>query len=298
LLYDAYSIWLFTQSDLKTIVIPQTTFGLFCALAMQPEVHLWVRVSGILARLPLMLLVVWINLLPFNIDNQRQPAAILEDKQNKPWRTMPAGRMTGKSAKKLMLRLYVVAFFVSIYVGGIRQCLALMVLGFCYNDLELADWSWSTRNAINGMGFCCFASAALEVALNEPLSMDRHDVIVKWLAMIAGIVFSTVQLQDMPDQQGDKLRGRKTMPLTMGDGTARWLTAMPMLAWSTVCPAYWGLGRGPSVALGGLGLAIALRSLFLRSVDADRTTFCLWNLWMACIYAMPLGAEAARAPVG
>jgi hypothetical protein len=70
------------------------------------------------------------------------------------------------------------------------------------------------------MGFCCFASAALKVALKEPLSVDRHHVIVKWLAMITDTVFSTVQLQDMPDQQGDKLRGRKTMPLIMGDGTA------------------------------------------------------------------------------
>lgn len=295
-LYHAYSIWLFTRSDLKTIVIPQTTFGLWCALAMSPDPDWWSNLSQILGRLPLILFVIWINLLPFNIDNQRQPFAILEDRHNKPWRTMPSGRMSQTAAIKLMFGLYVMAFFVSTTIGGIRQSLALMVLGFCYNDLELADWSWVTRNAINGMGFCCFASAALEVALGEPLSLSRHLATIKWLAIIAMIVFSTVQMQDMADQEGDRLRGRKSLPLSIGDGPARWLTAALILAWSAICPKYWGLRSGPYLVVGGLGLTIALRTLVYRSVAADKLTFRMWNGWMACIYALPLAAVLLTPP--
>lgn len=93
----------------------------------------------ILLRAPLVCFWVWINLLPFAIDNQRQPAAILEDKHNKPWRTMPSGRMTRAQAKRLMVCLYPTAACVSLQIGGIRQCVASMALVFVYNDLNLAD---------------------------------------------------------------------------------------------------------------------------------------------------------------
>jgi hypothetical protein len=81
-----------------------------------------------------------------------------------------------------------------------------MVLGFAYNDLNLADWSWFSRNAINALGFCCFASGALEVALSTPLlSYSGNQEIIRWLGIIAVVVASTVQMQDMGDQEGDRM---------------------------------------------------------------------------------------------
>jgi 4-hydroxybenzoate polyprenyltransferase len=191
-------VWLFTLSDLKTIVVPKAVFGILNALAIsaistsKQEQHTGSSFSGLLMRLPIIAFWVWINLLPFAIDNQRQSAAILEDKYNKPWRTMPSGRMTQGQAKILMIGLYVTAYCASLRLGGVRQCLALMALGFAYNDLNLADWSWFSRNAINALGFCCFASGALEVALNMPLlSSPEHREILKWLGIIAAVVAST-----------------------------------------------------------------------------------------------------------
>ncbi|KAK4173613.1 UbiA prenyltransferase family-domain-containing protein [Triangularia setosa] len=288
--FHAQSIWLFTRSDLKTIVIPQSGFGIINAIASSggwPEV---------LARVPVVLFWVWINLLPFAIDNQRQPEAILEDRHNKPWRTMPSERMTEGQAKTLMLFLYPVALFSSLWLGGTRQCLALMVLGYGYNDLDLADWSWVSRNAINALGFCCFASGALEVAMGFPLSFcgEESHGMIKWLAMIGGIVFSTVQSQDMPDQVGDSLRGRKSLPLAVGDGPARWTIAVPMVAWSTICPWFWGVGAVVHAAVACLGLLIACRTLTCRDIEADRRTFRLWNLWMACLYTLPLLSASRR----
>ncbi|KAI1775301.1 UbiA prenyltransferase family-domain-containing protein [Hypoxylon cercidicola] len=288
MIYHVYSIWLFTLSDLKTIVVPQTAFGIIGALATSPEREWLPRLAQVLARLPLVACVVWMNLLPFAIDNQRRPAAIIEDKHTKPWRPMPSGRMSGDQAKNLMFGFYILAFCISSVLGGIRQCLMLMLLGFCYNDLELADWSWVTRNAINGLGFGCFASAALEVAMGEPLSFDNHVALFRWLGMIGGIVFTTVQTQDMADQEGDKLRARKSMPLSIGDVPTRWITAVSMVSWSVVCPLYWGVGNSPLIAVVGLGLIIACRTLAFRSVQSDKLTFRLWNAWMVCLYVLPL----------
>ncbi|KAI1394545.1 UbiA prenyltransferase family [Hypoxylon fuscum] len=286
LLYRMYSIWLFTRSDLKTIVLPQSAFGLFGAMTLSGEgwPNNWPQA---LIRSIRVVIFVWINLLPFAIDNQRRPVAIVEDAQNKPWRTMPSGRMTEAQARTLMLCLYPIALLVSLCMGGIRQSVALIVLGYSYNSIGLADLNWVSRNGINAAGFCCFASGALEVAIGQPLSA-KHGVLLQWLAMIAGIVFSTVQTQDMADQAGDAMRGRKSLPLTVGDTRARWFTAVAVMMWSVICPLYWKVHIGPVLAIGGLGGGIALRTLVLRDVEADRKTFRLWNAWMGCIYLLPL----------
>lgn len=292
--FHVYSVWLFTRSDLKTIVVPQSAFGILNALALsqQPNWKNALDRTQLLARIPTVLFWVWINLLPFAIDNQRQAAAILEDKHNKPWRTMPAGRMTPAQAKTLMFCLYPVAFCASLWLGGIRQCLALMLLGYSYNDLNLADWSWVSRNAINALGFCCFASGSLEVALDMPLQAvsSEHRPMLAWLGVIAAVVFSTVQTQDMADQEGDRMRARKSLPLTVGDGTSRRLTAVLVAAWSVFCPLYWGVGRLACLFLGCLGLVIACSMLMFRSVEADKRTFRMWNGWMASLYMLPLVA--------
>ena len=71
--FHLITIWLFTFSDLKTIVGPTIFFGVFnaiCASAfgMAPESH-----SSIMCRFPYALLWVWTNLLPFAVDNQGSP---------------------------------------------------------------------------------------------------------------------------------------------------------------------------------------------------------------------------------
>lgn len=230
----------------------------------------------------------WINLLPFNIDNQRRAEAILEDKLNKPWRTMPSGRMTPKEALSLMLCLYGLALYSSLYLGGLRQSSALVLLGFGYNELNLADKTWFSRNAINALGFCCFTSGALEVTLGKYLEYSQHAQVLRWLGVIAAVVFTTVQMQDMADQEGDRLRNRRTMPLAIGDGMARWVSAVSMCFWSYFCPKFWKLDMGSLFCLGGFGMFVAFRTLAFRNVMDDERTFRLWNIWMAVLYSFPL----------
>ncbi|RYO75037.1 hypothetical protein DL764_010609 [Monosporascus ibericus] len=67
-LFYGYSVWLFTLSDLKTIVIPQTAFGILNALAFLSEGSS-IKWAQVLSRLPRAIFMIWINLLPFAIDN-------------------------------------------------------------------------------------------------------------------------------------------------------------------------------------------------------------------------------------
>ena len=285
--YHLKSIWLFTFSDLKTIVGPKTFFGIMNAMAVPVfGIGSAPQPSRVLPRFLAVALWTWINLLPFAIDNQRQPAAIKEDSVNKPWRPLPSKRLTPEQAGRMITILYPIAFLVSIFLGGLKQCIALIVLGYCYNDCGGSDVSWVTRNLINACGFICFSSGAMEVALGEPLTLKPR--LVQWFLIIAGVVFSTVQTQDMYDQAGDSLRDRKTMPLVIGDGQARWVTGSAMSVWCVICPWYWKLNLGVSVLFAGFGGTIILRTFAKRSEVDDKRTFRLWNLWMVFVYSLPL----------
>ncbi|KAJ8115050.1 hypothetical protein ONZ43_g4756 [Nemania bipapillata] len=189
--YHAYSIWLFTRSDLKTIVFPQSIFGIITALALYSQKDGILPWGRVIPRIPSVVFWVWINLLPFAIDNQRQPASILEDSHNKPWRPMPSRRMTEAQARTMMLGFYPLAVYASLRLGGLKQCLTLIVLGYGYNDLNLADWHWASRNAINALGFCSFASGALDVVLRGSTHHHMGRDMYLWLMIIAAVVFST-----------------------------------------------------------------------------------------------------------
>ena len=287
--YHVHSLWLFTSSDFKTIVGPSFVFGASNALAgaeygLESSEEAFSR--GFIQRLPLVLLYVWTNLLPFTINNQKSPKAIKEDEINKPWRTLPSGRMSPQQAERLMLVMYVLALGLSYVTGGLKQSVALVFLGTWYNNFAGGDSSCLVRNFINAVGYVCFTSGAMEVALGSPLPVEPR--LVQWFSMIAAIIFTTVHLQDMYDQIGDRMRGRKTVPLVIGDGPARWTTAVPMMFWGYICPRFWNSATtvvALSVLLAG---SVAARSLVLTTIENDRLTFKVWNAWMTLVFLMPL----------
>ena len=285
LIYHLKTIWLFTLTDLKTIVGPMTTFGVINAL-YAPNFGLHsASNTAFLSSLSTTAFWTWINLLPFAIDNQRQVGAVEEDRLNKPWRPLPSERLTPKQAEKLVFILYPVAFVTSILYGGWRQNLALMALGYWYNDRQGADLCIS-RNFINACGFVCYASGALEVALGVRLPLRKD--LAQWFLVIGGVVFSTVQTQDMYDQAGDLACRRRTLPLVVGDGRSRWITALLMVFWSSFCPWYWDTRLGMSAVVWVTGLVIAFRMLLKRKVMDDKTTFKIWNAWMVLLYLLPI----------
>ena len=288
--WHANTIWLFTFSDLKTIVGPQTMFGI---LSMLSGPVLTTKSSPgfyeIIGLIPRTAFWTWINLLPGIIDNQRNPDAIKEDSMNKPWRPMPSNRLSQEAALVLVLVLYPIAIFSSLTLGGLRQCLALIVLAHWYNNRGGADRNFLIKNFINACGYLCFTSGAAEVASASGTSTSSlKPVAIQWLLLIGAVVLTSVHTQDMQDQAGDKARGRLTLPLVIGDRPARWTIATSMVLWSVLCPTFWELGIVSYAASMSLGTLIALRTLFKTSVEDDKRTFRFWNLWMVLLYSMPL----------
>jgi len=286
--YHAYTLWLFTYNDLKTMVFPSTAFAISNALAAYRAGWAANQTGGpliLLIQLPLILSWAWINLLSFAVNNQRHLSALEEDRLNKPWRPVPAGRLTGAQAKSLALVTYPVTFLASrLLGGGSAQCVLLALFGYIYNDLKGGDVNWLLRNVLNACGFTCFASGALEVALQSPTEPGM----IPWLLVIAGVVCTTVHTQDMYDQPGDSAAGRKTVPLVIGDGPARWSIAITVAAWSWLCPLYWGLAAVGYFVPVALGVLVGVRSLTRMTVKEDRQTFRIYNAWLVSIYILPL----------
>ena len=230
---------------------------------------------------------IWINLLPFNIDNQRQPDSINEDLENKPWRPLPAGMISVSSATKLMLSCHALAVLSSLMFGGLVQCIGLICLGFWYNNLKGADCSFIVRNLINGSGYICFLSGATEVMLQKPFILNGSRL-SSWIILVGVVIFTSIQIQDLPDQVGDSLRNRKTVPLVLGDGFARWTIALALAIWSIYCPIYWNVNSFSFGTLAIIGASVACRAIIQRTVDADKLTFKIYNLWVLYLFALPL----------
>jgi 4-hydroxybenzoate polyprenyltransferase len=287
LCYEAYSIWLFTRSDIKTILIPKSVFGVIGGLPSSPLVsQTHTSVQSIITRAPLVVLWIWIVLLPFNIDNQRRPEAVEEDKINRPYRPLPSKRMSLKQALHLMLIFHVTALTYSAFVGGLRESLLGILFGWIYNELGGSDKSWVARNAMNAIGYVTFSMGAISVASRGNFTVSG----MQWFGIIGLIVFTTVQMQDLPDIDGDTLRGRRTVPLALGVQTCRWSVAILVPVWTLIGTIFWGGITLPAVVSGLIAIVISFRVLYLTEIHDDELTWRLWCLWMVALYTMPLAS--------
>jgi 4-hydroxybenzoate polyprenyltransferase len=287
-LYHLKTAYLITKSDIKTTIFPATTFALAASLSGSLlTTNSSPTLLTILFRLPSSLLWTWSNLWLFNLANQRLPASILEDSINKPWRALPSGRLTPNAARYLLLCSIPLVYILTLLLGGRDESVILMVLTWIYNDLGAADENFFVRHINNALGFITFAAGATQVLCGYPI-YTLNVTAYQWLAVIAAVITFTIQFQDMEDQEGDRERARKTLPIVLGDRMTRFMNSIVILAFSFIAPAFWGLLWWGYILPVSLGSFIAVRTLSQRLVQADRKTFKLWCLWLVGLYLLPL----------
>lgn len=287
-LYHMRTLWLFTQSDMKSMIYPNIILGLSCRvsrrdLALGHDENL----IDIFGQIPYIFVWLWFNLLLFNLANQRLPSSIMEDSINKPWRPIPSGRIDANRANILVCAVIPVVLLVSVALGATIPALALMALTLAYNDLGGADKSFVTRNLLNAFGMSIYSSGAIIVA-----SGNRSGLTVtatQWVAFLGLVVATTIHVQDMKDQEGDAIRERKTLPLVMGDRFARWAISGTIMGWSLATPTFWRVGVEGYLPTAIVGVTITFRILWLRNVEADKKT---WAFWCLDGVAVPFAALA------
>ncbi len=157
------------------------------------------------------------NLLVENISNQRLPASVVEDGTNKPWRPIPAGRISAREAQCLLLAAIPTVVGASFLLDAFTPSIVLMALVWMYNDLDGAGINIWVRNLLNGGGLMCFSWGALRVLSGA----DLKPAACIWILVTGAIITTTVHAQDFPDVEGDREIGRQTVPLLLGEGPAR-----------------------------------------------------------------------------
>ncbi|KAM0799507.1 hypothetical protein BDR22DRAFT_898865 [Usnea florida] len=267
---EPQTLLLFTLSDLKTFVIPESAFGLFAALSGPVmTTNKSPNLLSTVSRTPHVLLWTWLNTLLFTLSNQRLPDAIKEDAISKPSRPLPSARITISGATRLLL----------------LETVLLTCLNWMYNELGGSD-DYIGRSILLAATYACYCAGSVQVASGPEYTM--HRAAYQWIAIIAGVIFTTMHVQDFKDQEGDSARGRKTLPLVLGDRPARWTVAIPVLVWSILCPTFWSLQAYSFATTMMLGLGVAVRVIWRRGVDADRFTWKLWCLWLTVLYMLPV----------
>ncbi|KAL5339971.1 UbiA prenyltransferase family [Aspergillus crustosus] len=288
----------FSESDIPTFVLPNSAFGLLASLSAPllleniptppPLLNL------LLSAVPRMLLFNWTNVFVFELANQRLPDSVKEDTANKPWRPLPRGRITSEQTRRLLLVSVPVVLGASVAMGvGVESGLILL-LAWMYNDLGGGDEV--SRDVIIAVAYDVFLVASLRIgvlstssavspsqALPSTISISKTGY--TWLGIIGLVIATTMQVQDLKDQVGDKLRNRKTWPIVLGDSFSRKWIAACIPFWSVVCVVFWKTPVLVSLVPIVLGLWVSL-TVLLGSGDAR--AWRGWCLWQVALYVLPI----------
>lgn len=292
--YRFKTLWLFSRSDWTTMILPETAFGVFSALSgITLTTNPNPRFLDVFSRLPQVILWIWLTTLAFNIANQRLSNSVLEDSINKPWRPMPSRRLTDTEARRLLIATIFTGLVCGLYFGVHEQTLGILILTWVYNDLQGGDENHILRDLINALALMCFSTGATIVACGHP-QYSLNTTAYQWIAMKGMILFSSMHIQDMRDQQGDRAKGRSTRPLIVGDSIARWTIAGPVMFWSFACPWFWRVNGGWFMVPVTFGALTSFRILKFRAVESDNLTYKIWNIWMSSIYLLPLYSGLRR----
>lgn len=279
-------IWSFTESDFATFVFPDTAFGILGAFAAT-------SISGgvppstaeLLRRLPLVIIYNWSNVLSFDLANQRAPESVAEDRINKPWRPIPAGKITSSQTRRVMLALIPLILGINYYLGIFLQGTLIHIIVWLYNDLRGMDEAF-LREILISVGYAMFNSGSLQIALGDQARINRKGLV--WIGIISGVILTTMQIQDLKDQEGDRARGRKTIVLLFGEDISRGSIAFFVCFWGSICALFWSLPLWACVMLFFPTALVAWRVWMRRNKIDDRQNWQLWCLWLVCLYSLPV----------
>ncbi|KAK7014388.1 UbiA prenyltransferase family [Favolaschia claudopus] len=270
--YTAYTLFLFTKSDIKTTLIPIT----FLAAASAPLASL--------SRLPHVIFWIWLHLLQFDVSNQTLDPE--EDAMNKQDRPLPSRRISLSQAILLRWLLIPACALLSICysVETLYSSFALVLFTLIYNEWRAHSGHWLLRNTVNAAGFASFEFGATLTAARDPSKLDG--IAILSIAISAGIFLTTIHAQDFKDEEGDRAIGRRTIPIVLPT-IARYTVIVPLTIWSAGLSLVWKLGIIETAAFIMLALSVGAQYLASSTVKADQVSFYWYNVWLSTAHALP-----------
>ncbi|KAI0336193.1 hypothetical protein GY45DRAFT_1358085 [Cubamyces sp. BRFM 1775] len=270
----AYTLWLFTFSDLKTILIPTLAFGTTAA-PDDSSTHICQRTLWI-----------WLHLLQFCLSNQCLSPK--EDATNKPWRPIPAGRISVTAATWLRWALLPTCLMLSAHYGVVMASIALALGTLAHNEFGM-DSRWLPRNVCNAVGYAAFNAGATYAACGDQCTPKSASVAAQVLNAL--VILTTIQAQDFQDTEGDRATGRTTLPIVF-PRSSRWAMIVLLTAWSALLSAYWQASSVHAALLVMSGAAVGSRFVLYQDSASDRLSYRLYNLWLCAVHVTPFVIDA------
>ncbi|KAJ6496295.1 UbiA prenyltransferase family-domain-containing protein [Mycena sanguinolenta] len=265
--YQLETLYLFFATDIITTIMPVVIFAVSCAPVCPQQ-----RLSRTIQCIFWM----WLQILHCNLANQTSATSLKEDLTNKPFRPIPSGRVT--LAQVIVWRYICLAcgLLLSALYGRrvVLANIALTIVIVMYNDGRAAA-HWFSRNLVNAVAFGVLETGATLVA-----ACDHHrfgEAAHLSLIFSFGIIVTTIHTQDFQDRVGDKMTGRRTLPIVL-PVLSRYTIFVGVIAWSVVLSRVWRLDLLAQIPLTLLGTIVGFRCSMLRTVQSDKLTYVLYNV--------------------
>lgn len=275
-------IYLFFYSDITTVMLPCMTFGVLGSVTRSVLTTGALPISTLLYTCPLALAWLWGVLMVFDINNQNSPESIEEDRINKPLRPIASGRISPTAASHLLHAIIALTLLMSYALKVVPETLALFVLYWLY-DCQGGNEDWFMRNLLAAGGYIFYALGSISIVSNHSETTASK----LWMITFGLVILTTIHAQDFRDMDGDRLKGRTTLPLIMGSRTGRFTLAGSLLFWSIFCPYYLGLPLQAYCLTLGLGGSTGLRFILKTDTTSDKKSFHLYCLWVAIMLQLP-----------
>lgn len=207
LLKEANLTYLFIKSDVLAVIVP----GTLTLLAS------WISSDMSLTVLPLYFLcsLSFCLLFLYTVCLSNQVLSIAEDRKNKPWRPLPSNLVTTEGVHGRLIFANILFLLLSYYLHVFHFAVLWQFVTFlCHNGGLHAQLVGKNLVFMTLGVFILFCS---QWQIIQPLDSLVYQYAVA-LSIWSGLAF---HLQDMRDQEGDQLIGRKTLPLAIGDKKAR-----------------------------------------------------------------------------
>lgn len=230
---------------------------------------------------------VWIHLLQANVSNQTYSAH--EDVINKPWRPLPSGRITVNETSQFRWFLLAVCLCLSSWHGPgvLSASAALSLVEVLYDDLGFSSHP-VLKNLCNVGGYLMFELGAT-IILSSEASVDRTSLVA--LLSSGLLIFTTIHAQDFADVDGDRLSGRRTLPIIAPEGSRLYmLAALP--GWSIILSMLWGLGPLCGTLFLAFGLFVGTQYFRFRDGPHDQSSYLLYNVWLLVAHVLPMNARS------
>ncbi|KAF8839047.1 hypothetical protein BDN67DRAFT_818519 [Paxillus ammoniavirescens] len=269
--YYIYTVFLFTKNDMRTAVIPVTLFSIAAAPLSSP-----IRVLH-------SALWIWLHLLQFNVANQIK--APEEDKINKPSRPIPAGRITVYNATVLRWLLAPLCLgYSTLYSAQLAfVSLQMQLFTLWYNELD-GDNKWLSKNILTALMYGCLELGGTLTAGSDPSQLSQTGRLAAQLSV--AVFATTLHCQDFKDADGDRLTGRRTLPM-MFPVASRISVGLGLPLWSLCLCYIWDLDWLCTAAFLAYGCFVGARFMLYRTVAADKRSCKYYSLWFSLHHLFP-----------